>query len=162
MHDSGFLNIRAELRHRQWSIRHPTIGKAGLCTPVGVHPRRRKWPAWVHTTVSVLFEMFFCLFVFGHAEPMWNRSFLTRDWTHTLARGAESLNHWTARKVPESLVVVFLRLCALQNAFPIYESIYPQLHPMIEVNRVGYAAWLLGREWPAWATLGCWVNEMIH
>ena len=56
---SGFLNIRAELRRRQWKIRHPTIGKAGFRTPVGVHPRRRKWPAWAYTIMSVLFEKFF-------------------------------------------------------------------------------------------------------
>ena len=59
MHYSGFLNIRAELRRRQWKIRHPTIGKAGFRTPVGVHPRRRKWPAWAYTIMSVLFEKFF-------------------------------------------------------------------------------------------------------
>ena len=150
MHYSGFLNIRAELRRRQWKIWHPTTGKAGFRTPVGVHPRRKKRPAWVYTIMSVLFEKVF--FVFGHAEPMWNHSSPTRE-TTTGPSG-------------KSLRVFFfsflLRLCTLENAFPISESVYPQLHTMIEINRVGCAAWLSGRESPAWATLGCWVNEMIH
>ena len=35
------------------------------------------------------------------SQGMWNLSSLTRDGTHTLCTGKQSLNHWIAREVPE-------------------------------------------------------------
>ena len=147
----------------QWLPQH----QGRVETQTGKNKTSSYWQSWVsHTCWSSPKEKeMTCLgvydhecliwkgfFAFGHAEPMWNHSSPTRE-TTTGPPG-------------KSLRVFFfsflLRLCSLQNAFPISESVDPQLHTMIDVNPVGYAAWLSGRECPAWATLGCWVNEMIH
>ena len=56
-------------------------------------------------------------FVFGHAEPMWNHSSPTRDWTTPPALGAESLNHWTTSKVLRVFFFFFLTALCFAECF---------------------------------------------
>ena len=48
----------------------------------------------------VIILLLFYVLVFW-PQGMWGLSSLIRDVTHTLCRGRQSLNHWTAREVPE-------------------------------------------------------------
>ena len=50
------------------------------------------------------FILFFVLFFFW-PWSMWDLSSLTRDWTCTLSIVKQSLNHWTAREVPEFAIL---------------------------------------------------------
>ena len=58
------------------------------------------------------------LFFLDALHGMWGLSSLTRDWTHTPALEAQSLNHWTAREV--SILLLFQKkeqnyLCAMHR-----------------------------------------------
>ena len=61
--------------------------------------------------MRIIFEVFiefvtifllFYVLVFW-PQGMWDLRFLTRDQTRTPCIGSRSLNHWTAREVPEQL-----------------------------------------------------------
>ena len=44
---------------------------------------------------------------------MWDLNFSSRDWTHTLCTGMQSLNHWPAREVPVTLLIfTFSKVCS--------------------------------------------------
>ena len=53
----------------------------------------------------------FCfMFWFFWPRGLWHLSSLTRDWTHTPCIWRWSLNHWTTREVPSSVLLNFLVL----------------------------------------------------
>ena len=52
-----------------------------------------------------LLQYCFC-FIFWFLSCMRDLSFLTRDWTHTLSTGRQSLTHWTAREVPWLAILI--------------------------------------------------------
>ena len=125
------------------------------------------WQSWVsHTCWSSPKEKEkTCLGVYDH-ECLIRKGFFCfwPCWAHVESQFPNQRdNHWTLREIPESLFLFFsFKALYFGECFSHLWVVYPQLHTMMEVNRVGCAAWLSGRESPAWATLGCWVNEMIH
>ena len=72
---------------------------------------------------TILFLVYVLVF---WPREMWDLSSQTRDWTHSLCIGMWSLNHWTAREVPEAKGTRerFLGKAALGLGFDVCIGIY--------------------------------------
>ena len=81
------------------------------------------------TTLLLLYT--FCFF---RPWGMWELSSPTRDRTPTSCTGRQSLNHWTTREVPHTLILLAWPLMAFQFAIFVLKACF----------RFGYP-------WPAWA-----------